>query len=118
MIDDKEYDERDKIVKIKANEIESEEYKNDERYQIDNPQSLESTDNKKIRENVDIVDTYIQLYTDAVMEATTGITESQLDNEGLDNVAVYYTENTEFNTSESVERQTTESPVENVDTEE
>ena len=39
------------------------------------------------------------------MEDTTEITELQLDNKVLDNVAVHYTENTELTTTESVERQ-------------
>ena len=38
IIDDKESDERGQIREIKSNEIDPEEYKTDERYQIENPQ--------------------------------------------------------------------------------
>ena len=42
----------------------------------------------------------------------------QLNNVGLENVAVHYTENTELSTTESVARQMTKNPIENVNTEE
>ena len=74
MIGDKEYDEGDKIEEIKANLIDSEESENDERYQIENAQSLKSIDNQQIRENVDIFDTNIDLGTDTVMEDSNKIT--------------------------------------------
>ena len=41
-----------------------------------------------------------------------------MNNEGLENVVVQYTENTELSTSKSVARKITEYPNENVDTEE
>ena len=52
------------------------------------------------------------------MDDTIKNTESQLDNEGLEYVAVHSTENNELTTTESVARQLTEHPVENVNTEE
>ena len=52
------------------------------------------------------------------MEYTTEITESQLNNEGIENVAVHYTENNKLSTTESTERQNKEIPVDNVDSEE
>ena len=40
-------------------------------------------DNQQIRENVDLVDTDIELERDNLMEDSNEITESQLNNEGL-----------------------------------
>ena len=40
-------------------------------------------DNQQIRENVDLVDTDIELERDNLMEDSNKITESQLNNEGL-----------------------------------
>ena len=56
--------------------------------------------------------------TDTVMEDSIEIIEQKLNNEGLENLAVHSTENTELSTTESLARKITESPVENVDTEE
>ena len=50
------------------------------------------------------------------MEDTTEIIEPQPNNEGLENMVVQYTENTQLSPNESVARKFTESPVENVDT--
>ena len=50
------------------------------------------------------------------MEDATEITESQLNNEGLENLVVQYTENTQLSTSESVTGKITETPHENFDT--
>ena len=52
------------------------------------------------------------------MEDTTEIIEPQLNNEGLENVDVQSTENTQLSTNESMARKMIEIPVENVDTEE
>ena len=51
------------------------------------------------------------------MEDSNKITEPELQNEGLKNVAVNSTGNNELITAESVARQITERPVEGVDTE-
>ena len=56
--------------------------------------------------------------TDSGMEDTTENSESQLDNEGLGNVDVHSTENTELITTESVVVQIKDSPVENSNIEE
>ena len=56
--------------------------------------------------------------TNTVVENTTEITESQLNNEGLENAVVQYIENTQLSTSESVARKMIEILNENVDTEE
>ena len=52
------------------------------------------------------------------MDDTNEIIGSKLNNEGLENVTVYFTESTELSTTESVARQLPESLVENVNTEE
>ena len=75
-------------------------------------------DNQQIRENVYLVNTDIDLEKGNVLEDTTEITELQLNNEELENVAICSTENTNLSTSESVARKMTEITVENVDTEE
>ena len=75
-------------------------------------------DNQQIRENVYLVNTDIDLEKGNVLEDTTEITELQLNNEELENVAIRSTENTNLSTSESVARKMTEITVENVDTEE
>ena len=56
--------------------------------------------------------------TNTVVEDTNEITESQLNNEGLENVVFQYTENIQIITSESVTRKMTYTPDENIDTEE
>ena len=76
MIDEKEYDERDYIEGRKSKEIDSEESKTYERDKIENPQSLKRIDNQQNRENVDLVDTDIELEIDTGMEDTTKITQS------------------------------------------
>ena len=48
-------------------------------------------DNQQKRENVDLVDTDIELEIDTAVEDNTEITESQLNNEVLEDVDVYYT---------------------------
>ena len=73
MIDEKEYDERDHIGGRKSKEIDSEESKTYERDKIENPQSLKRIDNQKSRENVDFVDTDIELETYTIVEDTTSI---------------------------------------------
>ena len=50
VIDDKEYDEKYQMGRIKANEIDSSESNTDERDQIGNPQSLKRTDNQQSTE--------------------------------------------------------------------
>ena len=107
MIDDKEHDGRYHIGGIKENEIELEEFETDKRNQIENTLSLKRIDNKQIRKNVYLVDTDTDLEKDAVLEYTTEITELQLNNEGLGNVAVHSTENNKLSTSESVARKMT-----------
>ena len=98
--------------------MEPEESETDEIYQIEQPQSLKRIYIQQNRENDDLVDTDIELSTNTVVEDTTKITESQLNNEGHKNVVVQYTENNQLITSESVIRQITENPDENVYTEE
>ena len=54
-----------------------------------------------------LVDTDIELYTDTGMEDSNEIKQSQLNNEGLENMAVQYTGNTELSNNELVARQIT-----------
>ena len=54
--------------------------------------------------------------TNTVLKDTTENTEFKKNNEWLENVVVQYTENTQFSTSESAEKQITETPYENVNT--
>ena len=70
-----------------------------ERDQIEHPGSLKSIDRQKNRENDDLVDTDIELESNTEVENTTEIIESPMNNEGLENVVVQYTENTELSTS-------------------
>ena len=51
------------------------------------------------------------------MENTNEIIESPINNEGLENMVVQYTKNTELSTYESVARKMTETSGEDVDTE-
>ena len=56
--------------------------------------------------------------TNYVVQDSNEITESQLNNQGLENMIVQYTGNTQLSTYESVARKMTETPDENVDTKE
>ena len=69
-------------------------------YQIEHPESLKFIDSRKSRENYDLVDTDIELESNTEVGNTNEIIESPMNNEGLENVVVQYTENTEFSTSE------------------
>ena len=116
MIHDIKSNEKDQIGERKANELDSEDSETDERYQIENTQSGKRIGNQQNRENDDLVYTEIDLDTDTIVEDTTEIIEPQPNNEGLENMVVQYTENTQLSPNESVARKFTESPVENVDT--
>ena len=87
-----------------------------ERDQIKHPEWIKRIDRKKNRENDDLVDTDIETESNTEVENTTEITESPMNNEGLENMFVQYTENTELITSKPVARTLTETPDENVDT--
>ena len=52
-------------------------------HHIEHPESLKRVDSQQNRENGDLVDTDIELDTNTVVEDTTEITESQLNDEGL-----------------------------------
>ena len=66
IIDDKESDEIDHMGESKEDDLESEELETDERYQIENTESLKRIDSQKDRDNDDIVDIYIELEKNVV----------------------------------------------------
>ena len=64
---------------------------------------------KQNRENDDLVDTDIGLESNTEVKNTTEIIESPMNDEGIENMVVRYTQNTELNNSKSVARKMTKS---------